>query len=45
MRCLKRSEEAGTRYHHTGRLIGDYDLEDDCGIEELLVGDGVYSRE
>lgn len=44
MRCLKRNEEAGIRYHHTGRLIGDYDLESDRDIEELLMKGGVHSR-
>jgi hypothetical protein len=44
MRCLKRNEEAGIRYHHTGQLIGDYDLESDRDIEELLMKGGVHSR-
>ena len=44
MRCLKRNEKAGIQYHYAGKLIGDYDLNCDCDIEELLRKGGVHSK-
>ncbi|MBS6180907.1 MAG: DUF3795 domain-containing protein [Erysipelotrichaceae bacterium] len=44
MRCLNRNEKAGIQYHYADKLIGDYDLDCDCDIEELLMNGGVHSK-
>ena len=32
------------QYHYADKLIGDYDLDCDCDIEELLMNGGVHSK-
>ena len=36
--CLERNERTGIKYHHPGKLTGDYDVpETDAGIFNLLI--------
>jgi len=44
MRCLNRNEKAGIQYHYADKLIGDYDLDCNRDIEELLMKGGVHSK-
>jgi hypothetical protein len=36
--CLEKNERAGVRYHHSGKLTGDYDVpETEAGIFQVLL--------
>ncbi len=36
--CLERNERAGIKYHHPGKLTGDYDIpESEAGIFHMLL--------
>lgn len=42
--CLKRNEHAGIQYHRDGKLIGDYDLDCDEEIVELLMTGSIHCK-